>query len=134
MTMASRDSENAAGSRSVLADFASTSSRVVQTAAMILEQEIAAGMAAAKEVSAQMAVAVKHAPNAGEANYSQIIERLKADAHAAVDVLVNLLKTAGQVLTEAAGAADRDRSGRASRAAKPKAVKKSGARKPGKKK
>jgi hypothetical protein len=126
MTMASRESENTAGSRNALANFANTSSRVVQTAASILEQEIAAGMAAAKEVTAQMAVAVTQAPKAGEANYAQIVESLKVDAHAAVDVLVNLLKTAAQVLAEAAG---QNRSGSAPRAAKRKAAKKSAAQK-----
>jgi len=122
--MASQNSDNAAGSRSVLADFASTSSRVVQKAAVILEQEISAGMAAAKEVSAQMAIAAKQGPDLAEANYSQIVDRLKVDAHAAVDVLVDLLQTAAQVLAQAAS---QSRSARAASTMKPKAAKKSAA-------
>jgi hypothetical protein len=126
------DSANTARNRrsQALTDFANTSSRVVQTAAVILEEEIAAGMAAAKEVSAQMANAVQHA-DLTQSDYTQIIECFRHDAHDAVDVLVTLLKTAAEGLVGVAGASGRNR---ASSPVEPGASKKTAQRPVSKKK
>jgi hypothetical protein len=75
-------------------NLAGTTSEVVQKAASILEEEIAAGIVAAKKVEEQF-INVKAVR---EANPGDIIPRFRKDAHEIVDLLVDLVNVAVQSL------------------------------------
>ena len=83
-------------------DFANTSLGVVQQAARILEEEIAAGVVAAKQISEQMAKAAEvqlaHTGEGGSIGPMEMVERFRHHTHEAVDVLVNLLQVAAKSL------------------------------------
>jgi len=70
--------------------FAETTSRVVRQAAAILEEEIAAGILAAKQVEESL-INVK-ALRAG--NAESVIHRFRKDAHDVVDILVDVVGSA----------------------------------------
>jgi len=76
--------------------FAETTSRVVRQAASILEEEIAAGIVAARQVEESL-INVK-ALRAGNAD--SVIHRFRKDAHEVVDILVDLVGTAAQYAEE----------------------------------
>ena len=70
--------------------FAGTSSRIVQQAASILEEEIAAGIIAAKQVE-------EHFVDSGTFRLSEpsaLMQRFRKDLHEVVDIVLDLLKVA----------------------------------------
>jgi hypothetical protein len=93
------------GQRGALTAFADTSARVVQTAAKILEEEIAAGIAAAKAVSYEVRETIQGAPHFSKSDYANLIERFRTDAHDVLEVLVTLFKAATDAVSEVAKAA-----------------------------
>lgn len=95
--------------KSALTMFADTSARVVQTAAGILEEEIAAGIAAAKEISQGVQETVQGAPHLSKADYANLVERFRTDAHDVLEVLVTLFKAGTEAIAEVAKAAGSNR-------------------------
>lgn len=90
---------------SFLSGFAQTTSRVVHQAASILEEEIAAGVVAAKQVEERFV-------NVGElrsANPDEVIQRFRRDTHEIVDILLDLAHVATRSLGDLAGRAVRVR-------------------------
>ncbi len=102
---------NAANARqkSALTRFADTSARIVQTAAGILEEEIAAGIAAAKEIGQDVRETVQGAPHLSKTDYANLIERFRTDAHDVLEVLVTLFKAGTEAIAEVAKAAGSNR-------------------------
>jgi len=80
----------------ILQDFTKTTSRVVHQAAAILEEEIAAGVVAAKQVEDQL-VDVKKA-RSGES--AEVIQRFRKDAHDLVDIVLDMLAIASEKATD----------------------------------
>jgi hypothetical protein len=84
-------------------DFANKSLSVVQQAASILEEEIAAGVVAAKQISEQMAKAAEVQLSRTHESESmgpmELVEKFRHHTHEAVDVLVNLLQVATKSMT-----------------------------------
>ena len=76
--------------------FAETTSRVVRQAASILEEEIAAGIVAARQVEESL-INVKALR---AANADSVIHRFRKDAHEVVDILVDLIGTAAKYAEE----------------------------------
>lgn len=74
----------------ILRGFATSSSGVVQKAASILEEEIAAGIIAAKQVEEQLVDINKIRSQKPDA----LIQRFRRDSHEVVDVLLDLLDVA----------------------------------------
>jgi len=73
---------------------AGTTSEVVQKAASILEEEIAAGIVAAKKVEEQFI-------NVGElrsGNSDDVIQRFRRDAHEVIDIIIDLVNVAARSL------------------------------------
>ena len=95
--------------KSALTMFADTSARIVQTAAGILEEEIAAGIAAAKEISRDVRDTVQGAPHLSKADYANLVERFRTDAHDVLEVLVTLFKAGTEAIAEVAKAAGSNR-------------------------
>ena len=72
----------------ILKRFAESTSRVVQQAASILEEEIAAGIIAAKQIEARM-VDVDHIRSDGS---NEVVRLLRRDSHEVVDLLMDMLE------------------------------------------
>ncbi|WP_010664087.1 hypothetical protein [Marinilabilia salmonicolor] len=70
----------------ILSEFANSTSKVVQKAADILEEEVAAGVIAAKQVEE---IFVKN--NKASSDQKALINRFRKDAHELLDVIVNIL-------------------------------------------
>jgi len=75
-----------------LADLANAATRVVHTAAEILEEEMAAGIKAAQEVSAQMESALGNGADSTHEGFLEVVDRFEHDAKEAVSVLANLFR------------------------------------------
>ncbi len=78
----------------ILSGFANTTSHVVQQAASILEEEIAAGIIAAKQVEDLFI-------NSGEirlGNPDEVMQRFRRDAHDVIDILIDLVNVAAKSL------------------------------------
>jgi hypothetical protein len=85
------------------AGFAETTSRIVRQAASILEEEIAAGVVAAKEVEKRFIdVDTLRSGDPGE-----VIQRFRKDTHEVVDILLDLAHAATRSLGDVAGRAVR---------------------------
>ncbi len=76
----------------ILRGFTDTTSRVVQQAASILEEEIAAGILAAKQVEERM-INVKET-RSGKPD--EVMQRFRRDAHEVVDILLDLVTAAAK--------------------------------------
>lgn len=79
----------------ILMEFANTTSQVVQQAASILEEEIAAGVIAAKQVEERLI-------NVGDIRSSkpdEVMQRFRRDAHEVVDILLDLVNVATNSLS-----------------------------------
>jgi len=86
-----------------LAGFAQTTSRIVRQAASILEEEIAAGVVAAKQVEQRFIdVDALRSGDPGE-----VIQRFRRDTHEVVDILLDLAHAASRSLGDVAGRAVR---------------------------
>jgi hypothetical protein len=70
-----------------LQGFAETTSRVVQQAASILEEEIAAGIVAARQIEGRF-VSIEQLRGGKP---EEVMQRLRRDAHDVLDILVDLV-------------------------------------------
>lgn len=89
-TNASEEEAVGTSPTNIFRGFAGTSSRIVQQAASILEEEIAAGIIAAKQVE-------KHFVDSSAFRLSEpnaLMQRFRKDLHEVVDIVIDLLKVA----------------------------------------
>jgi hypothetical protein len=81
----------------IFKDLAHTTSRIVQQAASILEEEIAAGIIAAKQIEERLV----DVDSLRSTKPEEVVQRLRRDAHDVVDILVDIVhvttKTAGSL-------------------------------------
>ncbi len=93
----------AAGGEGPLGGFAETTSRIVRQAASILEEEIAAGVVAAKQVEQRFIdVDTLRTGDPGE-----VIQRFRRDTHEVVDIILDLAHAASRSVGDVAGRAVR---------------------------
>lgn len=97
--------------------FGAAASDIVHRAASILEEEIAAGIVAAKQVEARF---VRKTEVRDEAPRDDLMQRLRKDAHEAVDMLMDLFSTlsrnVAELTTRASAATPKDEPKRGSTA------------------
>jgi len=92
-----------------LKNFAQTTSRLVKQAASILEEELAAGIGAAKQVEEKLF----DVPKLRSGKPEEVMQRFRRDAHEAVDILMDVLQGAASALGGMAERAVKIRSGAA---------------------
>jgi hypothetical protein len=113
----SSPSESKTAPADILKGFAKSSSRIVQKAASILEEEIAAGILAAKQVEERL-INVREIRSA---NPEEVMQRFRRDAHEVVDIVLDVVNAATNSVADLAERAvsirSVDKSGKASRAA-----------------
>jgi hypothetical protein len=99
-----------------LGDISSSATRIIQQAANVLEEEVAAGIQAARDVESRF-VDVEQARTYDSA---EVISRIRKDAHELIDILVDLVGVAGGRtgdvvdMVTSMGKADEQRDGQAS--------------------
>lgn len=74
----------------LISGFASSTSRIVQKAASILEEEIAMGILAAKQIEEKFV----DVPGVRAAEPDEVVSRFRKDAHEVVDILMDLVSLA----------------------------------------
>ena len=67
----------------ILKQFGESSSDMIQKAALILEEEVAAGIVAAKEIERSM----REEGDVRSAEFDDIVQRMRRDAHDVVDII-----------------------------------------------
>jgi len=77
-----------------LKTFAATTSRLVKQAASILEEEIAAGIGAARQVEAKLL----DVPKLRSGKPEEVMQRFRRDAHELVDIMLDVLQGAASAL------------------------------------
>ena len=85
-----------------LEDLAKANARIVRQAASILEQEVAAGILAAKQFTEDFRQSINEAATVSGRPATPAVNRLRRDAHDAVDTLMNLVEIASKYVIEAA--------------------------------
>lgn len=83
------------GDKNVLRGAVGATSKIVQQAASILEEEIAAGIVAAKKVEARLLDVQK----LRGADSQEVMQRFRRDAHEVVDILIDLVNVATNSLS-----------------------------------
>jgi hypothetical protein len=86
------------GRKPALTQFADTSASVVHIAAEVLEKEIAAGIKAAQDISAQVERALERSPDPAQTSLLDMIDRFERDGQEAVSVLATLLRVLAKAL------------------------------------
>jgi hypothetical protein len=74
-----------------LGEISSNATRIVQKAASVLEEEVAAGIQAARDVESRFV----DIEDARDRNPAEVISRIRKDAHELIDILVDLVGMAG---------------------------------------
>jgi hypothetical protein len=83
----SRAGEEKGNAREIFSNFAKTTSEVVEKAAMILEEEVAAGVIAAKHLENQFIDSKKIRAEKDEV----VMQRFRDDAHEVIDIMMDAL-------------------------------------------
>jgi hypothetical protein len=98
---------SSAGAANILSKLANKTSDVVQQAASILEEEIAAGIVAARQVEERLinVKAIRSRPS------DEVIQRYRRDAHDALDIVLDVIHAATKSVGELAQRAISIRSG-----------------------
>lgn len=83
-----------AGQDDAMSNFAQTTSRLVRQAASILEEELAAGIGAAKQIEEKLF----DVPKMRSGKPEEVMQRFRRDAHEVVDILMDVLQGAASAL------------------------------------